>query len=255
MMKTKPAVPLRYLFFYLFLVPGMATGVFAAPIQVSNSAGQSMTVEVLSYTESSGNVRIQRTDGQIFNTKIDVFDAASREKIIASAPKEIPRVKVDVSVGKKRRDVRGSSYMEYMTVTTSATVTNESRDTDLDETEFTILLVGRNSRRYANRNEDWYKILSVQRFTAQLVAGNSSQYELKPIETQYDSDKDSSNVGGWEYEGYLLVGQDPEGAILYTKTTLGEVGTTTVKEEKRLREALQLQEGAETNHDLSRRGR
>lgn len=226
----------------------------AATIEVANKAGQSMTVEVISYTASSGNVRIQRSDGQIFNTKLDVFDAASQERIIANAPKEVAKFEMDVSVGKKRRDQGSSTYMENMTITTSAKVTNVTRDTDLGETNFTILLVARNSRRYANRSEDWYKILSVQRFSTQLPAGKFSEHELKSVETSYDSDKDSSNVGGWEFEGYLLVAQDPAGKILATKTTLGQVLTTTLKEEKLILDALKLGEGMETEHDLRPRG-
>lgn len=231
-----------------------ASSLGAATIEVANKAGQSMTVEVISYTASSGNVRIQRSDGQIFNTKLDVFDAASQERIIANAPKEVAKFEMDVSVGKKRRDQGSSTYMENMTITTSAKVTNVTRDTDLGETNFTILLVARNSRRYANRSEDWYKILSVQRFSTQLPAGKFSEHELKSVETSYDSDKDSSNVGGWEFEGYLLVAQDPAGKILATKTTLGQVLTTTLKEEKLILDALKLGEGMETEHDLRPRG-
>lgn len=226
----------------------------AAPIEVANKAGQSMTVEVLSYTASSGNVRIKRADGQIFNTTLDVFDAASQEKIVANAPKEVAKFEMDVSIGKKRRDQGSSTYMENMTITTSAKISNVTRDTDLGETNFTILLVARNSRRYADRSQDWYKILSVQKFSTQLPAGKFSEHELKPVATSYDSDKDSSNLGGWEFEGYLLVAQDPAGKILATKTSLGTVSTTTVKEEKLILDALKLGEGMETEHDLKPRG-
>lgn len=236
------------------LLSASAPPLGAAPIEVSNTAGQTMTVEVLSYTASSGNVRVQRSDGQIFNTKIDLFDPPSRERIIANAPKETAAFAMDVSIGKKRRDQARSSYMENMTVTTSVKVTNQARDTDLAETKFTILLLGRNSRRYADRSQDWYKVLSVQRFSTRLTAGKSSSHELSPIETSYDSDKDSSNLGGWEFEGYLLIAQDEEGGILATKSTLGAVNAVTAKEEKRLRDALLLAEGTETNHDLTPRG-
>lgn len=253
-------IPARFLLAFALGLSWISSGLpgwlAAAPIEVANKAGQGMTVEVLAYTASSGNVRIQRTgDGQIFNTKIDVFDAASQERIIANAPKELANFAMDVSVGKKRRDIGSSSYMENMTITTSVKVVNQSRDIDLDETNFTVLLVARNSRRYADRSQDWYKLLSAQKFSTKLAAGKSSEHELKPIETSYDSDKDDSNVGGWEFEGYLLVAQDATGKIVATKTSLGPVSTTTVKEEKRILDALKLPEGIETNHDLTPRGR
>ncbi len=225
----------------------------AAPIEVANTAGQKMTVEVLAYTASSGNVRVKRADGQIFNTKIDVFDPASRELIIANAPAALPEFTMDVSIGKKRKDQAGSSYMENMTISSSAKITNPSRDLDLPQTNFTILLIGRNSKRYADRSQDWLKILSVQKFQTELVAGKFSEHELDKIETEYDSDKDSSNVGGWEFEGYLLVAMDPQGKIIATKSSIGSVTTTTLKEEKRILAALQLGVGMEVNGDLTPR--
>lgn len=242
----KPATILLVLF-----LPLLAN---AAPIEVSNTAGQKMTVEVLAYTASSGNVRVKRTDGQIFNTKIDVFNPASQKLIAENAPLALPEFTMDVSIGKKRKDQAGSSYMENMTISSSAKISNPSRDLDLPQTHFTILLIGRNSRRYANRAEDWLKILSVQKFQTELVAGKFSEHELEKIETSYDSDKDSSNVGGWEFEGYLLVAMDPEGKILATKSTIGSVATTTLKDEKQIRKALELGVGLEVNPDLSPRG-
>lgn len=227
----------------------------AEVIEVANTAGQKMSVEIVSYTASSGNVRIKRADGQFFNTKISVFDAPSQEKIIANAPKELPDFTLDVSIGRQRARQGNSAYMQNMTITTSVKVENKSRDIDLGQTNCTIVLVGRNSKRYADRGLDWYKVLSVQKFSTQLVAGKSSAHELKSVETSYDQDKDSSNVGGWEFEGYLLVAQDKDGNIIATKTTLGEVGTVTVKDAKATLAAIALSEGTETNHDLTPRGR
>lgn len=256
-MKTKVAP--RALFFQSLLITSIIAlswrpSLRAAEIEVANTAGLKMTVEVISYTASSGNVRIKRADGQMFNTKISVFDKASQEKIIASAPKEMAQMNLEVSIGRKRSQQGTSSFMQNMTISSSVKVTNQSRDVDLAETKFTIVLVGRNSRRYADRAQDWYKVLSVQNFSTQLIAGKSSEHELKPVETSYDQDKDSSNTGGWEFEGYLLVAQDAAGKVVATKTTLGEVGTITVKDEKKVLEAIKITEGTETNHDLSPRG-
>ena len=48
--------------------------------------------------------------------------------------------------------------------------------------------------------------------------------------------------------------QGAAGRVGVTKTTLGEVGTITVKDEKKVLEAIKITEGTETNHDLSPRG-
>jgi hypothetical protein len=253
-MTTNPGSRLLIGYLTLILAAGWSS-LEAALIEVANTAGQKMTVEIVAYTASSGNVRIKRTDGQFFNTKVSVFDAASQEKIIANAPKALPDFTFDVSIGRQRARQGNSAYMQNMTITTSVKVENKSRDIDLDQTNCTIVLVGRNSRRYADRAQDWYKVLSVQKFSTQLAAGKGSEHELKAVETSYDQDKDSSNLGGWEFEGYLLVAQDEKGNIIATKTTLGEVGTTTVKDPKSTLAAIALSEGIETNHDLTPRGR
>ena len=242
--------PLAALVCCLFLLSGGML-VTAGQIVVSNSKGQSMTVEVMSYTVSSGNVQVKRDDGQILNTKLSVFDKESQAKIIENAPVELANLDLDVSIGRRRDRQSNSSYMKNQTITAKVKVTNRSRDIDLAETKFTILLVGRNSRRYANREEDWYKILSNQTFNTKLVAGKISEHEVKSVRTSYDSDKDSSNSGGWEFEGYLLVAQDADGKVIATKTTLGDVKTYTVKVEKLLLAAIALKEGAQTKHDLS----
>jgi hypothetical protein len=49
----------------------------AGEIEISSLSGQTMTAEVLGYTASSGNVKIKRSDGQVFNTSLSVFDEAS----------------------------------------------------------------------------------------------------------------------------------------------------------------------------------
>ena len=246
-----PTSTLAALLVTLSIFAAAVFSVSAAEIEVASTSGQKITVEVLGYTASSGNVRIKRSDGQIINTKISVFDKASQEKIVANAPKESAKLDLEVSVGKKRERDGDSSYRKTMIVTTSVKVSNQSRDIDLPQTKFTLLLVGRNSKRYADRDQDWYKVLSVQTFSTELVAGKASEHELKTIKTSYDSDKDDSNLGGWEFEGYLLVGQNADGKVVTSKTNLGAVSTTTVKQEKLILAAIALKEGTETQHDLS----
>jgi hypothetical protein len=62
--KTRQVGSLLVIFF--LTMPSL----YADVIEVANTAGQKMSVEIVSYTASSGNVRIKRADGQFFNTKI-----------------------------------------------------------------------------------------------------------------------------------------------------------------------------------------
>lgn len=183
-----------------------------------------MTVDVLAYTESSGNVRIKRVnDGAIFNVKLNIFDSASQEKIKAAAPKQKARLEVNVSVAKRRQDVPGSSYMERQTIKAKAKIENASRDIDFIDGKGTILLVGREMKRFANRDADYGKIIHKESFSATLNPGREMEYEFKPIVTEYDSDKDSTNIGGIAYYGWLLVIQEKDGSIHSVETSIGNL--------------------------------
>ena len=71
-----------------------------------------MDVEVMSFTKSSGNVRIKRKDGTIFNVKISLFDEESQKKIAQAAPVAFPELDIDISVGKRRQKQSDSVYMK-----------------------------------------------------------------------------------------------------------------------------------------------
>ncbi len=203
----------------LFLLP-----ISAAEIEVTDVQGRSMNVEVMSYTQSSGNVRIKRIeDGQFFNVKLDVFDATSQEAIVANAPKAKAELVIKVSVGKRRKDQAGSSYMKDQTISASFTVENDSRDIDFPEGEATLFLIGRQTRRYSEDDADYGKVLSKQKFQVAVNPGEEKEFEAQQIVTSYDSDRDFTNVGGFEYYGYLLVLKDSDGLVHTVETSIGSL--------------------------------
>lgn len=210
-----------------------------------------MDVEVMSYTKSSGNVRIKRTDGNIFNVKISLFDQESQKKIVAAAPLAFPKLDIKVSIGKRREKQRGSSYMKSNLVSVSTKIKNTARDIDLPKCKFTIFLIGRNARRYANKSMDWSKILSIQKFETSILASKEYSHEFVPIRTSYDSDKDSTNTGGWEFDGYLLIIQDPKGEILLAKSSIGPVKTTVINNPQLLKAALGFSQNQQLNRDFT----
>ncbi|MEM1440990.1 MAG: hypothetical protein AAGF67_01525 [Verrucomicrobiota bacterium] len=205
------------------LFAGFLFSTSAAEIEVTDMKGRSMTVEVMSYTESSGNVRIKRNDGQFFNVKLDIFDAASQEKIVANAPKAKAELLIRVSVGKRRKQQGTSSYMKDQTISASFTVENDSRDVDFPKGEATLFLIGRQTRRYSEDSADYGKVLSKQKFPVEVKAGEETELEALPIVTSYDSDRDSTNIGGFEYYGYLLVLKDEDGEVHTVETSIGNL--------------------------------
>lgn len=206
----------------ILLVPFFGS---AAVIKVTDVKGRSMEVEVIAYTQSSGNVRIKRTDGQFFNVKLDVFDTPSQEAIIANAPKARADLLVKVSVGKRRSQQGDSSYMKDQTITASFKVENDSRDVDFPGGKGTLFLIGRQTRRYSEDDADYGKVLGKESFAIALNAGEEAEFEAKPIVTSYDSDRDYTNVGGFEYYGYLLVVEDDEGNVHTVETSIGNLKT------------------------------
>ena len=57
-----------------------------AAITVTDQKGRSMEVDVLEYKPVTKMTKIKRTDGQVFNVNIGVFDEASRKRIVENAP-------------------------------------------------------------------------------------------------------------------------------------------------------------------------
>jgi len=227
------------------------------PVAVRSPNGQSMEVEVQAYTKSSGNVRIRRlTDGQVFNTKLEAFDGPSQAAIVAAAPVEIPPLRIDVTVGRRRKQQGNSSYMKEQDVTCTVKIRNEARDIDLPPSRFTILLIGRTTLRHRDRSSDYCRILAKETFDKAIPAGRDAEYQCQTITTSFDSDRDFTNLGGWEFDGYLIVVQDEQGKILDAKSSIGPVGTVTLKDEKLIRQAIGFSVGTEVERDLSRvRGR
>jgi archaellin len=242
-----------------FALAGLAAVLISADlfaIEVRSTSGQTMEVEVLGYTKSSGNLRIKRSvDGQIFNTKIEMFDEASRKAIEAVAPAMMPELRVDVSVGKRRAREGNSSFMKTQEISTGLKITNGSRDIDLARSKFTVLLMGRSTKRYRDREADAGIVLSKESFEQSVAAGKFVEYECKPVVTSFDSDFDDSNIGGWEYDGYVLIIQDEAGKIIDAKSNIGPVQTETLKDPEQLKKALNLNKDTVVERNLKPSGK
>ena len=157
-----------------------------------------------------------------------------------AAPVEILELKVDVSVGTRRASERDSSYVirEGQEITCKVKIENRTRDIDLAESKFTVILVGRNLLRYVNRANGNAKIFAKEDFQSGIAAGRSVEFTCKPFMTGYDSDRDESNVGGYEYDGYVMMMQDDEGKIVETYSNLGDFKVKTMKDPALVKKVL-----------------
>ncbi len=215
-----------------------------------------MDVKVLAYTKSSGNVRIERiSDGQIFNVKIDLFDPESQKKIVEAAPVAKAELEIKVSAGRRRERLGESSFMKKQTVSASLKVLNDSRDIDFADGKATVFLVGRQTKRFAERDQDYGKVLGKNEFKLSVNAGRETEFECKPVVTEYDSDKDDTNVGGWEYYGYLVVIQNADGSVHSVDTSIGNLKKEVEEAPAIGKSFLSLNEGSLVEKDLAQRSK
>ncbi len=226
----------------------------AGSIEVKDLKGRAMTVEVLAFTESSKNVKIKRVpDGAIFTVKADIFDAESQKRIVEAAPKARANLLIKVPVGRRRKNVPGSSYMETQTITAKVQVENDSRDVDMTGGKGTIFLIAQQTKRFADRAENYGKVLAKETFDISVAAGQEFEYECDPVVTEYDSDRDSTNIGGWEYYGWLLVIQDSDGDVQYTETNIGNLKKETEDDPSVGENYLSLRKDQEIEKNLTDR--
>lgn len=224
-----------------------------AAITVTDQKGRSMEVDVLEYKPVTKMTKIKRTDGQVFDVNIGVFDEASRKRIVENAPEPQAELLVRVSVGKRRKRQGDSSFMKDQTISASVDVVNESRDINFPEGTGTIFLIARQTRRYSERDSDYGKVLSKQTFKISVKAGDENKYEAKPIVTSYDSDRDSSNIGGWEHHGYLFILQRNDGSIHEVVTSIGNLKKDAETDPGLAKKLLGLSDGAIVEKNLEKR--
>ncbi len=222
-------------------------------ITVKDTKGRTMEISVISYTKSSGNVKIKRDDGTVFNVNLNLFDSDSQSKILAAAPKARAELLVKPSVGKRRKQQGNSSYMKDQTVTASIYMKNVSRDIEFMSGKVTVILVARQTRRYSERDQDYGKVLAKQSFNVSIKPSEDTKYECKPIITSYDSDRDSSNVGGWEYYGYMVIVQEKDESIHTVETSIGSIKKVLEETPEAGKIYLKLQVGQMVKKDLSKK--
>lgn len=224
----------------------------ASTIEVSDLKGRSMEVEVISYVPRTRMTKFKRTDGQVFEVKIDVFDLESQKLILDHAPKPKAELVIRTSVGKRNKRQAGSSYMKDQTISATVTIENDSRDVDFSKGKGTLFLIARQTRRYSDRDEDYGKILSKQTFDVSVEASEERAFEAQPVVASYDSDRDETNIGGWAYYGYLFILQDSEGNVYSVECSIGNLKKDVEEDPVLAKKILPLENGSLVEKNLEK---
>ena len=234
-MKTK--LPLVFLLSALAVSPLCA----GPTLEVKNTEGRALMIELVAL-EAENVVFVTVADkGKERSLPIAKFDADSQEKIRAEAkdlPARVPKLDMDVTITKKRE--KDGYYMIEQTVSGKVKLRNLSTQIVFPKSKGYLVYFGRD-----RRTPDKYKVMSKRTFDVEVPANQFFEKELLGFKTRFDSDnKGAGNLGGYEYDSYLLVITDDAGAVLATKTTDGGIQTAIGKDLSKAKRLADLADNA-----------
>ncbi len=146
-------------------------------------------------------------------------DKAAKEQI----DKKYPSLHVQAKVGKRNSPIGGSSYMMMMTMTPEIVI-ESARTQPMASASATFLLVTSDTSAKYRRGEEELVIATTETQGIPAVAkGSRRSIEFKALSTSYDSDRDSSNVGGQEYKYYIMAMFADDHQFLHFETNCPEL--------------------------------
>ena len=129
-----------------------------------------------------------------------------------------PSLRVLTKVGTKRNKVPGSSYRQIMVTSPSLTI-ESARTQPMAAARATCLIITMDTaRKYRNR-EEVYKVATSETLDIPAVdKGERRDFEFAKLTTQFDSERDYTNVGGDVYKYFLIAVFSDTQEILYFET-------------------------------------
>ena len=226
------------------------TSLEAEPIVLEDLQGRTMEVTVL--RQDGETIVIERVDnGKVYaispdslneNSKISLLNVVKNLKPI------YPPIEADVVIGTRRKEHNGSSYMKRMEVTAKVTLKNKKVNVDCPPCKGELILIGQSQ----SSAED-FQVLSSQTFQV-TPSREGAVFLAKPFSTIYDSDnKGYGNIGGFKYEGYLLIVRDLEGKVLFTKTVYAKIKKAMQLDVSFVDEFSKLPKGTTLSESMKRR--
>jgi hypothetical protein len=122
-------------------------------------------------------------------------------------------------VEKRRRKKDDSWYMVEQTISGKVNLKNPAMNTAGPTGRARVLYIGEEQRSGGK-----YSVLSTEEYDFQVAGGATHTHEVSPYVTSYDSDnKGYGNVGGLQYEGYLVLLMDEKGNVIQFQTTCAKL--------------------------------
>jgi hypothetical protein len=223
--------------------------VSAGPIiDVKSSEGKAIKIELL---ELSGETVTFATQGEKgtkeHSLPLTRFDPDSRITILDESkdlPPRLPKLDIEVVVSKKR-DKEGY-YMVTQTVSAKVKLRNLSNRIAFPKSKVHLTYFGRD-----RRDPDNYKVMARKSFDCELAVNAQTEELVDGFKTRYDSDnKGYGNIGGYQYDSYLLVITDAEGNVIDAKTSDAGVRALIEKDRSKARKLNETGVNAMLNKEL-----
>lgn len=232
-----------------FLLALLAPALWAGPvIEVRNADGKPLVIELLAVEGENVVFATTGDKAKEHTLAIAKFDTDSQAKIREEGkalPPRLPKLDIEVVVSKRRE--KEGYYMVRQEVSAKVKLRNLSARIPFPATKGTITYFGRN-----RKNPDNYRVMSKRPFNVEaLVPNKGTETDVLGFKTSFDSDnKGYGNVGGYEYDSYLLILTDAEGNILANKTSDAGVRAAIEKDASKAKQLADLTEGTVVDKNL-----
>ncbi len=237
------AKPLLFALAALLQLPLLAGPI----VEVRNTEGKALKIELIAVEGDNVVFATVGKDIKEHTLPIAKFDASSQEKLREEAkgiPARLPKIDIEVVISNKR-DKQGY-YMINQTISSKVKIRNLSTRIDYPASKGYMVYFGQN-----RRNDGLFKLMANKNFEFNILANKTFETDVLGFKTSYDSDnKGYGNIGGYQYECYVLVLTDAEGNVIGTKTTDGSLRSAIEKDLSKAKRLIDLKEDETLNKDL-----
>jgi hypothetical protein len=203
---------------HLLLLAVTSLPALAGPVfDVRSSDGKALKIELLEVSgETVTFATVGEKGGKEHSLALGRFDPDSQKRILDEGkdlPPRLPKLDIEVVVSKKRE--KDGYYMVNQTVSAKVKLKNLNPRVAFPKSKVHLTYFGRN-----RRNAENYKVMARKTFDCELAAGGQTEEPVEGFKTRFDSDnKGYGNIGGYQYDSYLLVITDQEGNVIEAKTS------------------------------------
>ncbi|MEK7953730.1 hypothetical protein [Luteolibacter soli] len=202
----------------LLILAATSLPLLAGPVfDVRSSDGKAIKIELLELSGENVTFNtVGEKGGKEHSLALARFDPDSQKKILDEGkdlPPRLPKLDIEVVVSKKKD--KDGYYMVNQTVSARVKLKNTNPRIAFPKSTVHLTYFGRSRENAAN-----YKVMGRKTFECELAAGKQTEEAVEGFKTRYDSDNAGDyNLGGYQYDSYLLVITDAAGNVIDSRTS------------------------------------